>query len=117
MELATTENDNRGVGSLSAAVSALVNAAASVVVLWVLGGLIGFFLSVVTGVFAVIFGLRARRAAAYSRNRSWWLGTAAIVITVVSLVGCLTYNVLVPDKSRDTGPVCTAPPYCAPPAQ
>jgi hypothetical protein len=106
LELATTDADNRGVANLSAGISAMLNAAASVVVLWLLGGLVGFFLAVVTGVFAVIFGLRARRSAEYRRNRSWWLGTAAIAITVVSLVSCFTYNVLLPDKGSSATATC-----------
>jgi hypothetical protein len=112
LELATTAKDNRGLGRLSAGVTGLGIAVASVGLLWVLGGVPGFFLAVVTGVVAIIFGLRARRAAAYSHNRSWWLGTAAVVVTAASLVGCLAYNVLVPDKSRGTGASCAVTSNC-----
>ena len=115
LELATTDADNRGVANVSAGVTAMVNAVASVALLWLLGGLVGFFLAVVTGVFAVIFGLRARRRAEYQHNRSWWIGTAAIVVTVVSMVSCFTYNVLLPDKGSLATVTCDSTGTCPAP--
>ena len=72
----------------------------SVLLLWVVGGLVGFCLAVVTGGVAVMFGLRSRRSAGYARNRAWWLGMTAVVLTVASFVAVLTLNVLVPDKAK-----------------
>lgn len=112
LELATTAADNRGLGRLGAGATAVVVGVASAAALWILGGVIGFSLAIATGVVAIIFGLRARRAAKYTHNLSWWTGTAAIALVVASLVGCLTYNVLVPDKSRGTGLSCVQTSSC-----
>lgn len=111
LELDTTAGDDRGVGPLTAAPTALCLAAISVAALWLLGGLVGFVAASVAGVLAIIYGLRARRSARYSRNRAWWLGTASVALVVVSMVGCLTYNVLLPDKSRG-GASCVSTATC-----
>jgi hypothetical protein len=100
LELATTSADDRGIGPLGAGETALAFTALSVLTLWLVGRLPGFGLAVVTGVLATIYGLRSRRSAHYRHGRAWWLGTAALVLTVASFVGCLALNVLVPDKSR-----------------
>lgn len=100
LELATTTEDARGLGRLSAGVTGVLFMAVSVLLLWVVGGLAGFFFAVVTGGVAVMFGLRSRRSARYARNRAWWLGMTAVVLTIASFVAVLALNVLVPDKSR-----------------
>ena len=100
LELATTTADAGGLGRLSAGVTGVLFMILSVVLLWILGGLVGFFFAVVTGGVAVMFGLRSRRSAGYARNRAWWLGMTAVVLTVVSFVAVLALNVLVPDRSR-----------------
>jgi hypothetical protein len=100
LELATTAEDARGLGPLSAGVTGVLFMLVSAVLLWAVGGLAGFFFAVVTGGVAVMFGLRSRRSARYARNRAWWLGMTAVVLTIVSFVAVLTLNVLVPDKSR-----------------
>ena len=100
LELATTTRDARGLGRLSAGVSGVLFMLLSVLLLWVVGGLAGFVLAVVTGGVAVMFGLRSRRSARYARNRAWWLGMTAVVLTVASFVAVLALNVLVPDKSK-----------------
>ncbi|HET7900219.1 MAG TPA: hypothetical protein VFL59_03460 [Candidatus Nanopelagicales bacterium] len=98
LELATTSSDARGIGPLSAGPTALLMAVLSVLLLWVLGGLPGFFLAVVTGALTLVYGLRAVRSAHHERTRPWWLGTTAMALAVVSLVGCFVLNVVAPDK-------------------
>jgi len=105
LELATTSRDSRGLGRLTPGVSGLLLMLMSIVLLWVVGGVAGFFFAVVTGVVAVIFGLRSRRSAHYARNRAWWLGTIVVVVTVLSFVTLFATNVLVPDKAHG-GPSC-----------
>ena len=100
LELATTSGDDRGVGPLGAGTTALLLMVASALLLWLVGGLLGFVLAVVAGVLALVYGLRSRRSAHYTHGRAWWLGTAAVVLTVASFVACLALNVLVPDKAR-----------------
>jgi hypothetical protein len=100
LELATTPADDRGVGRLGAGATALVLTVASALLLWIMGGLLGFVLAVVAGVLAVVYGLRSRRSAHYTHGRAWWFGTSAVVLTVASFVACLALNVLVPDKAR-----------------
>ena len=100
LELATTTTDARGLGPLSAGVTGVLFMLVSVVLLWVVGGLAGFFVAAVTGGVAVMFGLRSRRSARYARNRAWWLGMTAVVLTTMSFVAVLAFNVLIPDKSR-----------------
>ena len=99
LELATTADDNGGIGRVTAGPTAIILTALSVAALWVLGGPVGFCVAVVTGVLAAVHALRARRAAHYAHDRAWWLGTTALVLVVASFVGCLAVNVLVPDKS------------------
>ena len=100
LELATTTADARGLGPLSAGATGALFMLVSVLLLWVVGGLAGFFLAIITGGVAVMFGLRSRRSAGYARNRAWWLGMTAVVLTIVSFVAVLALNVLVPDKSK-----------------
>ena len=100
LELATTTQDARGLGPLSAGVTGVLFMLASVVLLWVVGGLAGVFFAVVTGVVAMMYGLRSRRSAGYAKNRAWWLGMTAVVLTIVSFVAVLALNVLVPDKAK-----------------
>jgi hypothetical protein len=100
LELATTAGDDRGIGRFTAGSSAVFFTVVSVLALSVLGGLVGFALAVVTGVLALIYGLRSRRSAHYAHNQAWWLGTSAVVLTAASVVGCLAFNVLVPDRAR-----------------
>jgi len=100
LELATTADDNLGIGRLKAGPTAIILSAFSVAALWVLGGPVGFFVAVITGGLAAVHGLRARRSAHYAHNRAWWLGTTALMLVVASFVGCLVVNVLVPDNSR-----------------
>jgi hypothetical protein len=106
LQLATTSTDARGIGPLTAGPTAMVLAVVSVLLLWLLGGLAGFFFAVVSGALAMVFGLRARRATGYAHTRTWWLGTVAVGLTVVSLVGCFVLNVVAPDRGRSDGPSC-----------
>jgi hypothetical protein len=100
LERATTTQDARGLGRLSAGVTGILFMLASVVLLWVVGGVAGFFFAVVTGGVAIMFGLRSRRSSGYARNRAWWLGMTAVLLTIASFVAVLAINVLVPDKAR-----------------
>lgn len=112
LEVATTSTDARGIGPLSAAPTAVVLAVVSVLLLWLLGGLAGFFFAVVVGVWAVVFGLRARRSTGYVHDRTWWLGTIAVVLTVVSVVACFALNVLAPDRARSGSTSCVLTGNC-----
>jgi hypothetical protein len=102
LEVATSSTDAHGLWRWSAGPSAVVMAAASVLLLWVLGGLAGLSLAVVTGALAVVYGLRAIRSAHHERTRAWWLGGTAIAVAAASLVGCFALNVLAPDPGGST---------------
>ena len=105
LELATTSSDARGIGPLTAGPTALVLAVLSVLLLWVLGGLPGFFLAVVAAGMTLVYGLRAVRSAHHECTRPWWLGTAAMAVVVVSLVGCFVLNVVAPETGG-SGTTC-----------